>query len=61
VIQVSALGDSAVLVAVKPWVAVLDFVPAAGELNLAVIEELHRRGIGIPFPQCEVRLLKDAA
>lgn len=61
VIQVLSLADSAVIIAVKPWVSVVDFVPAPGELNLALVEALHARGIGIPCPQREVRLLKDAA
>ena len=61
VIQITSLADSAVLIAVKPWVSVTDFGPAAGELNLAVVEELRRRNIGIPYPQREVRLIKDAA
>jgi small conductance mechanosensitive channel len=61
VIQVGNLADSSIQIAIKPWVAVLDFVPVAGELNLALVEELHRRNIEIPFPQREVRLLKDVA
>ena len=47
--------------AVKPWVAVLDFVAAAGELNLSLVEELRRRNISIPYPQREVRLIENAA
>ncbi len=61
VIQVVNLGDSSIQVAIKPWVAVLDFATAAGELHLSLVEELQRRNIDIPFPQREVRLLKDAA
>jgi small conductance mechanosensitive channel len=61
VIQVVNLADSAVVVAVKPWVAVTDFGPVAGEINLSLVEELRRREIGIPYPQREVRLLKEAA
>jgi small conductance mechanosensitive channel len=61
VIQVINLADSAIVVAVKPWVAVNDFVTAAGELNQSLVEELQRRNISIPFPQREVRLVKDAA
>ena len=57
VIQVDALADSAVQIAVKPWVAVTDYGPVAGELYFALIEELRRRGIGIPYPQREVRLI----
>ena len=61
VIQVLTLADSAIVVAVKPWVAVTDFVAAAGELHQSLVEELKRRNISIPFPQREVRLVKDAA
>jgi small conductance mechanosensitive channel len=61
VIQVVTLDDSAVQIAVKPWVAVADFGPIVGELNLSIAEELRRRGIAIPFPQREVRLLGTAA
>ena len=57
VIQVVALADSAVQVAIKPWVAVADYGSVAGELNLSLAEELRQRGIGIPYPQMEVRLI----
>ena len=61
VIQVVNLADSAVLIAVKPWVAVPDYGPVTGELTMSLIEELRVRGFNIPYPQREVRLLKDAA
>jgi hypothetical protein len=35
VIQVVTLADSAVQIAVKPWVAVADYGVVAGELNLS--------------------------
>jgi small conductance mechanosensitive channel len=57
VIQVVTLGDSAVQIAIRPWVAVADYGSVAGELNLSLVEELRRHGIGIPFPQREVRLI----
>jgi small conductance mechanosensitive channel len=57
VIQVVTLADSAVQVAIKPWVAVADYGAIAGELNLSLVEELRQRGIGIPYPQREVRLI----
>jgi small conductance mechanosensitive channel len=60
VIQVVKLADSAVQIAIKPWVAVADHSVVLGELHLALIEELRRRGIGIPYPQSEVRLLGDS-
>src|SRR5579864_9288939 len=57
VIQTSMLGDSSVTIAVKPWVAVPDFVEATGEINKAIVETFRERGVTIPFPQREVRLL----
>ena len=57
VIQVITLADSAVQIAIKPWVAVADYGAIAGELNLSLVEELRQRGIGIPYPQREVRLI----
>jgi small conductance mechanosensitive channel len=57
VIQVVALADSAVQIAIKPWVAVADYGAVAGELNVSLLEELRQRGIGIPYPQREVRLI----
>jgi small conductance mechanosensitive channel len=59
VIQVQCLADSGVSIAVKPWTAVADYGPVAGELNLALVEELRRRDINIPYPQREVRLIRD--
>lgn len=56
-VQVNLLADSAVQIAVRPWVSVTDYNVVAGELNLSVAEELRRRGIVIPYPQSEVRLL----
>jgi small conductance mechanosensitive channel len=57
VIQVVMLADSAVQIAIKPWVAVADYGAVVGELNLSLVEELRQRGIGIPYPQREVRLI----
>jgi small conductance mechanosensitive channel len=56
-IGVASLGDSAVQVAVKPWVQVGNFGLVEGELNLAIVAALRQRGIAIPFPQAEVRLI----
>jgi small conductance mechanosensitive channel len=61
VVQISMLADSAVQIAVRPWVAVTDFGAIVGELNLSIAEDLRRRGIVIPFPQRDVRLLNSAA
>jgi small conductance mechanosensitive channel len=57
VIQVVRLGESDVQIAVQPWVAVADYGAVAGELHVSLVEELRRRGISIPYPQREVRLI----
>jgi small conductance mechanosensitive channel len=56
-IGVASLGDSAVQIAVKPWVRVGDYGLVEGELNLAIVAALRQRGVSIPFPQREVRLI----
>jgi small conductance mechanosensitive channel len=61
VVQVNVLADSAVQIAIRPWVAVSDFGAVTGELNLSVAEHLRQRGIAIPYPQREVRLIRNAA
>jgi small conductance mechanosensitive channel len=60
-IQVSTLAESAVNIGVRPWVTVLDYAAAIGELNQAMVESFRERGITIPFPQREVRLLGNTA
>ena len=57
VILVLALADSSVEIGVKPWVKVVDFIDASGEVNQAILETFRARGIVIPFPQREVRLI----
>ncbi len=61
VVGTSGLGDSAVFIAIKPWVNVPDYNPAAAEINLAVLERFRAARIEIPFPQREVRLLNSVA
>jgi len=57
IVQPMQFDDSAVSIAVRPWVAVGDQVAATGEIHAAVLEALRARGIVIPLPQREVRLL----
>jgi small conductance mechanosensitive channel len=57
VVGISALGDSSINVAIKPWVAVADCVLAQAELYQAIIEQFQAQGIQMPYPQQEVRLI----
>ncbi len=61
VVQVITLSDSSVNISVRPWVNVPDYIDAIGELNRAILEIFHQRGINIPFPQQEVRLLGESS
>lgn len=56
-VQPIQFGDSAVLIAVRPWVLVEDQGQAGGELYAAVLEAFRARGLAMPFPQREVRLI----
>jgi len=56
-IGVSALADSSINIAVRPWVAVTDYGPAGAEINLAIVERFREQGISIPVPQREIRVL----
>jgi small conductance mechanosensitive channel len=56
-VHVTTLADSSVNIAVRPWVNVPDYSNVIGELNRALLETFRARGIQIPFPQREVRLL----
>jgi small conductance mechanosensitive channel len=60
-VGVTSLGDSSVNIAILPWVSVTDFGAAAGELNKTILEEFRAKGIELPFPQREIRLLNTEA
>ena len=57
VVGVTMLADSAINIAVKPWVTVADYGPAQAEIYQALVERFRERNISIPFPQREVRML----
>lgn len=48
VIGVAVLADTSVKIAIKPWVAVPDYVAACAEINEAVVDAL--RGAGVQYP-----------
>lgn len=57
VVGVQQLAESSVTLCVSPWVAVPDYVAASGEVNKAILEAFRAKGISIPMPQHEVRML----
>ena len=56
-VGITQLGDSAITLSIDPWVSVVNFAKAQGELNQAILERFRAAHIQIPFPQHEVRLL----
>jgi len=56
VVQPLQLGESAVALAVRPWVLVQDQGAASGEVCAAVLAAFRARGVVMPFPQREVHL-----
>jgi small conductance mechanosensitive channel len=59
VVTISALGDSSINVSIKPWAKLGDVGLATTELNAAILERFRASQIEIPFPQREIRILKE--
>lgn len=57
VVGIAALGESSIVLAIKPWVKVEDFVPAQAAIYQAVIERFRDRKIEIPIPRRDIRFL----
>lgn len=57
VVGVSRLAESSVTISVMPWSGVPDYFSVQTEVNQAIIEQFSQKGISIPFPQQEVRLI----
>ena len=57
VIGVKLLDQFAVRIAVKPWVAIGDYVALVGALNQAMIETFNGQGLSVPVPRQDVQLL----
>lgn len=60
-VGVTSLADSSVNIAIMPWTAVTDYGAAGGELNKTILEVFRDKGIEMPFPQREIRLLNPQA
>jgi small conductance mechanosensitive channel len=57
IVGVSSLADSSVVISVMPWVSVPDYFIAQTEVNQAIVEQFAQKGISIPFPQREVKIM----
>lgn len=56
-VGVGMLADSAINIEVNPWTAVTDHGAASGEIQQSIVKVFRERGIVMPSPQREVRLI----
>jgi len=56
-VGLASLGESAIQIAIKPWVHAQYYGVVEGELNLAITQALRERGIMVPYPRREVHLI----
>ena len=56
-VGISMLGDSAIIISVRPWVKVDDYETAQAELYQAIVERFQDGRVVIPLPQREVRMV----
>jgi small conductance mechanosensitive channel len=57
IVRTVQLGDWAVTIGIRPWVTVQDYGPAMGEVTRAILEVFRNRGISMPVPQREIRVI----
>ena len=58
-VMVDEMSDSAVNIAVTQFVLVAERLPFVDRAKEVVYNALNEAGITIPFPQCDVHLIKD--
>ena len=58
-VVVNDMSDSSVDIAVKQYVLVAERIGYVDRSKEAIYEALNAAGITIPFPQCDVHLIKD--
>jgi len=58
-IGIAAFGDSSIDIEYRYWTPTGGYYPTLHAVNLAIFKAFGDRGIAIPFPQREVRLLND--
>jgi len=61
VVQTRALGDYTVLISIQPWVAVPDYIAAAGDLTRRVLESFRAHHIAMGIQPDEIKLVTGSA
>jgi len=59
-VAVSAVGDSSITIAIKPWTSLADMGPAATELYLTIIERFRVNKIEVASPHRDIRIVSGA-
>jgi small conductance mechanosensitive channel len=59
IVRVHNLGDSSVDFAVRPWVAIDDYLDVYWDVTRAVKMRFDEEGISIPFPQRDVHIYEE--
>lgn len=57
VIGVASLKADSIVIAVKPWVKVTDYVEAGGEINRAMVERIRAAGVDYPPQERTIRVV----
>jgi small conductance mechanosensitive channel len=57
VFGIESFGDSQMVLSIKPWVNVDDYICAQVELNRAIVDQFQAQNIQMPIPQREIRLI----
>lgn len=60
IIGVATLADKSIGIAIKPWVKVIDYVPAGAEINQAIVERFGRAGVEYPRAARDIRVVGGA-
>jgi small conductance mechanosensitive channel len=56
-VGIAQVGEAGIAIAVRPWVTVPDFVIAEAELYRSLIEAFRARGVDVPMPRREIRVI----
>jgi small conductance mechanosensitive channel len=57
VVGITALNESSIAIAIKPWVKIEEYAPAEAALYQAVIERFRDKKIEIPAPRRDIHIL----
>ena len=57
--RVGDFGDSSVNIAVKQYILASEQIPYVDKAKEVIYNALNENGITIPFPQCDVHIVKD--